>query len=311
MSENRERKRFTLIIQLYASTALQLYSFSLYSRSHSSSSSVERTNLRKNSHRQRQDERERSRDKRRTNRTCDDDRYYHRSDSRRHHDYEDNDRRISRPKLPDEHDDRKGRSKLLDADHLADEVEDEVAKLVAKRVKLRADEEVQRYIVSEEFKAMVDTMKRRERERIFAEVQNEIETEKLAMLNAEKEKLKLQRQMELDAEQILLQNKLKIEEQRRRDYELKIKQDAERLEEIRRKQQLEVSQPFLYALLRHFYYYSVSSLSRKGKWRGKRKSSRRSQAAGDSRSNQKGMYPPPRTVSHLLASEFPASEAKI
>lgn len=126
-------------------------------------------------------------------------------------------------------------------EHLADDVEDEVAKLVAKRVKVKADEEVQRYILSDEFKAMVDTMKRRERERIFTEVQCEIEAEKVAMLASEREKLKLQRQMELDAEQILLQNKLKIEEQRRRDYELKIKQDAERLEEIRRKQQLEVS----------------------------------------------------------------------
>ena len=113
--------------------------------------------------------------------------------------------------------------------------------MVARRIKLKADEEVQSYILSEEFKSMVDTMKRRERERILAEVQSEIEAEKASLLHQERQKLRQQQQAELDAEQILLQNKLKIEEQRRREYEQKLKQDAERLEEIQRRQRLEVS----------------------------------------------------------------------
>jgi len=131
-------------------------------------------------------------------------------------------------------------TKTIDLNELEVDVQDEVAKLVAKKIKSQADEEVRLYISSNEFKSMVDTMKRRERERIMSEVQLEIEEEKSMLLTIAREKLKNEHQAKLDAEEILLQNKLRIEEQRRKEYELKMKQDSERLEEVQRKQKIEV-----------------------------------------------------------------------
>mmetsp|Transcript_14775 Transcript_14775/g.20301 ORF Transcript_14775/g.20301 Transcript_14775/m.20301 type:complete len:224 (+) Transcript_14775:11-682(+) len=171
-----------------------------------------------------------------------------RSDESRHHRHKSHDRQRSsdRRHKSDRHErdkprhrSRSDRIKSIDLSELEVDVEDEVAKLVARKIKSQADEEVRLYISSNEFKSMVDTMKRRERERIMSEVQLEIEEEKSMLLAIAREKIKKEHQSKLDAEEILLQNKLRIEEQRRKEYELKMKQDAERLEEVQRKQKLE------------------------------------------------------------------------
>ena len=49
--------------------------------------------------------------------------------------------------------------------------------------------EINEYINSDEYKGMVDIMKRRERERIFLEIQKEMDIEKVVLLQQEKEKL--------------------------------------------------------------------------------------------------------------------------
>jgi hypothetical protein len=126
-----------------------------------------------------------------------------------------------------------------------DHLENEAAAAMAKEIKAIADAEVKNYLESDEFKSMVEAMKRREREKILIEVQQELEKEKKSILLLEREKLKFEQQAVHDAQEILLQNKLKIEEQQRKNYELKLKLDAERLEEIKAKQRLEVSFCFI------------------------------------------------------------------
>ena len=95
---------------------------------------------------------------------------------------------------------------------------------------------------------MVETMKRRERERILAEITVEMDAEKAVLLAAERKKMEVERETAAKAEEILLQNKLKMEEQQRKEFEAKQQQNADRLLEIQRRQKAEVRIHFLAVL---------------------------------------------------------------
>jgi hypothetical protein len=118
---------------------------------------------------------------------------------------------------------------------------------------------VEEYVRSEEFSVMVEALKRRERERILAEVQREMETEKKRLIVEAKERMMQElntlRQAETIpvvsgcsdtgsdadlADAILLQNTLKMEEQQRRAFLQKQEEDAKRLEQVLHNKRLEV-----------------------------------------------------------------------
>jgi NAD(P)H-hydrate repair Nnr-like enzyme with NAD(P)H-hydrate epimerase domain len=128
------------------------------------------------------------------------------------------------------------------------------------RVQEAADTKVEEYVRSEEFSSMVEALKRRERERILAEVQREMETEKKRLIAEAKERMMRElstlRQAETItvvcgssdtgsdadlAEAILLQNTLKMEEQQRRAFLQKQDEDAKRLEQVLHNKRLEVN----------------------------------------------------------------------
>jgi hypothetical protein len=127
------------------------------------------------------------------------------------------------------------------------------------RVQEAADAKVEEYVRSEEFSVMVEALKRRERERILAEVQREMETEKKRLITEAKERMMQElstlRQAETIpvvsgssdtgsdadlADAILLQNTLKMEEQQRRAFLQKQEEDAKRLEQVLHNKRLEV-----------------------------------------------------------------------
>lgn len=120
---------------------------------------------------------------------------------------------------------------------ILDKLHTNAAREIAVSLKKRAIQEVEDYIESEDFKLFVELLKRRERERVLAEVQEEMQTEKFRMMSSQK------MSVEEDLNQVLLNNKLVLEEQQRRDYETKQLElrNAERLKEIQSKQQREVS----------------------------------------------------------------------
>jgi hypothetical protein len=118
---------------------------------------------------------------------------------------------------------------------------------------------VEEYVRSEEFSVMVEGLKRRERERILAEVQREMETEKKRLITEAKERMMQElstiRQAETIpvvsgssdtgsdadlADAILLQNTLKMEEQQRRAFLQKQEVDTKRLEQVLHNKRLEV-----------------------------------------------------------------------
>lgn len=125
--------------------------------------------------------------------------------------------------------------------------------------------EVKKYTDSADFKIFVESLKRRERERIMAEVERELWQEKDTLLADGRKKLvteylasissisqqttleviipedqlrKLSAAEQVDA--ILLHNKLKMEEQQRRNYEARQKEDTNRLKQVMYRRHLEV-----------------------------------------------------------------------
>lgn len=128
------------------------------------------------------------------------------------------------------------------------------------KVKEAADAKVEDYIRSEEFGSMVESLKRRERERILAEIQSEMEVEKKRLIAEAKEKilkeLSFLNSIELSttvgtdgsdkssdadlAEAILLQNKLKMEYQQRKVFLGQQEEDARRLAQVLQNKRLEV-----------------------------------------------------------------------
>lgn len=121
----------------------------------------------------------------------------------------------------------------------SEQIENEIATLVAKKVKACAEEEVRRYVAGDEYKLMVENMKRRERERVMEEVREEIAREKAALLTAEREKLTKEVDENDRLEEILAENQRKIEEQKRRELEARQLEGAERLKEIQLRRQAE------------------------------------------------------------------------
>lgn len=140
---------------------------------------------------------------------------------------------------------------------------DTLDRLVAVRIQELAALEVKKYVKSEDFTAMVELFKRRERERILAEIEHELAQEKASLLMEGRSKLALEYVASItqhptahhhsipeaqlknltaaeQADAILLQNKLKMEEKQRLNYEAKQKEDAERLQQVLHRKQIEV-----------------------------------------------------------------------
>ena len=90
-------------------------------------------------------------------------------------------------------------------------IENQTAAIVALEVKRLAAEEVKKYTSGSEFQLMVEGLKRREREKIMAEVQEEIKREKEALLELERDQMKKERDEKRRLEEILAENQRLIE----------------------------------------------------------------------------------------------------
>lgn len=140
----------------------------------------------------------------------------------------------SRSRSVDEFDRNRRRSPAVDISVVKMEAyENEIASLVAQEIKKSAEQEgictlhpplsalyftpvyipplVSVYVQSDDYKMMVETLKRRERERMMAEVTTEIAKEKEALLRAEREKIKKEIEESKSVEEILAENQRRIE----------------------------------------------------------------------------------------------------
>lgn len=122
-------------------------------------------------------------------------------------------------------------------DHL-----DEIALHTALIIEHHAEEEVKRYLSSEDYKVFLEDLKRRERQRLLDEVSIEIAKEKAALLIVERAKMQTEVSQQIEIERIPLLNKLKMEEYQRQKYQEKLQADAERLAEIERKAAARIAQ---------------------------------------------------------------------
>ena len=122
----------------------------------------------------------------------------------------------------------------------ASDEENEIAWCAAVAIKERVEEEVKAYMASSDFQAMVESIKRRERERMMTDVRAAIEREETEMLTVERARLQHESSSRIEAHEVALRNKLKIEEHQRAMYELKLQQDEQRLKDIQERQQIEV-----------------------------------------------------------------------
>lgn len=121
-----------------------------------------------------------------------------------------------------------------------EELEDESALLIAKEIKNRATEEVNKYVKSTEFHTMVESLKRREREKMMEEISELIQGEREAVLAMEREKLQKEQLESKRLQDIMAENQIRIEEKQRQDYEDRLKADADRLAAVTERQQAEV-----------------------------------------------------------------------
>lgn len=121
-----------------------------------------------------------------------------------------------------------------EVDIIRSDLELEAAYQVASQIRAAAQAEVRRYVESNEFRSLVESLKHREKKRILQEVDDEIEATKGALLLKKKREL-----VDDETEKISLQNKIRIEEQQRILFEQKLQSDAARLDEIKRRAQLE------------------------------------------------------------------------
>jgi len=118
-------------------------------------------------------------------------------------------------------------------------LEDEAAYVAAQQIKQKVKDEVRRYVDSADFKSLVDSLKRAERERAMREIEAEVAAEKARLLAAEKQKVHQEVATERDAKEVLLQNKLAMEEQQRRAFEEQQRANAQRLAEIQQRVEAE------------------------------------------------------------------------
>lgn len=123
-----------------------------------------------------------------------------------------------------------------DRQNQIERIEDKIVMAAAKEIKSKAEEEVKKYIESDDFANIVESMKRRERERILLEIEKELEKEKIELISSRKREIQKVNDEEEKSFEILLQNKIKIEEQQKKDFENKQRIDAERLRTIQSKQ---------------------------------------------------------------------------
>jgi len=149
-----------------------------------------------------------------------------------------------------------------DGSYSTREIQDIVDRKVAEDIKITAEKRVSEYIKSEDFGLMVESFKRREREKVMLEVQRELEKERELLLSEGRKSLASRvctaddtdkscvvatgdceefLSTEARADAILLQNKLKMEEEQRRVYNERQKEEAERLAEVLGRKRLEVS----------------------------------------------------------------------
>ena len=166
-----------------------------------------------------------------------------------------------------QHDRANGRVEGSSGSFSKSEIQDMIDRKVAEDIKIAAERRVSEYVESEDFLLMVESFKRREREKVMLEIQRELEHERQLLLSegrkcstnsvsvqagvavlADSGSLSSCDREESDllspaarADAILLQNKLKMEEEQRRIYNEKQKEEAERLAEILRRKQLEVN----------------------------------------------------------------------
>lgn len=117
-------------------------------------------------------------------------------------------------------------------------LEDAVARHIAREVQMCTEEEIQKYLNSNEFKIMIESLKRREREKMLDEITTEIAKERENLLNAERKKINLELSKLRGSESILVENQKVIEDKQRKDLEKKQLEDAARLKEVQRRQQL-------------------------------------------------------------------------
>lgn len=129
----------------------------------------------------------------------------------------------------------------------AESLEDAAAQRAVLEIKRCADQEVKVYLNSDDFKQMVENIKRRERERLLQDIMLEVSKERDAMLAVEREKMKKSIADRHSLNDILIQNQKKIEEQQRKDLEDRQVADAERLREIHRRKELQEEQDRLLA----------------------------------------------------------------
>lgn len=124
----------------------------------------------------------------------------------------------------------------LDLDAVMAKVESKVVEELESKLMQRAAKEIETYVSSQEFKSLVDFLRRKERERIIHEVDEEMKVEKGKLLAYKQMELKQSFQEEpekvVSAESIMLQNKIALENHQRMEFEKKLKQDALRLQEV-------------------------------------------------------------------------------
>ena len=139
---------------------------------------------------------------------------------------------------------------------LFDFIRRETSQFVAKELSRWTAAEIEKYRNSEDMVRMVDTMKRRERERVLAEIRLQIESDRKLIHEQLLESLKLEELSKIQsAEKILIENKLKMEEQQRKVFEEKMKADAERLRQIQLKHELEEVIIHQYMILCYWFDY--------------------------------------------------------
>ncbi len=158
----------------------------------------------------------------------------------------------------------------IDFDVVLAKVESKIVQQLEEQISRQVSKELDFYLQGNEFKSMIDYMKRKERERIISEIDNEMKEEKLKLIAARRAAsaialatpLSLTSVMEhnqeevlqvggggggdalLSDEAIILQNKIALENRQRSEFEKKLKADALRLQEVqfeaerRRRQQV-------------------------------------------------------------------------
>jgi hypothetical protein len=118
-------------------------------------------------------------------------------------------------------------------------IEAEVIQRFEPRIKELLEEKIAIYSDSNEFKALLEEMKRKKREEMLSKIDEDIKAERESFLAAERAKAEKEAEEQRRLEEVMEENRRKVEEQRRVEAEEKAKQDEQKLMEIQRRQQHE------------------------------------------------------------------------